>query len=515
MNGILALIFDTIRWPFPIKTLEALNFGTSFIRWIKFLYTDPMSCVTNNGHSSKFFKLGRGIRQGCCISALIFILVAEILAINIRNNTDIKGIVINNVEYKINQLADDTSLFITDVYSLRKALGLLDKFALISELKVNKDKTEIIMLGNKLANIDTHGLTITRKPFKLLGVWFSKDKQEMLSKNLEEKYENMVKILNIWFSRNLSVDGKIVVLKSLVLSLILNTISVVYVPQHVINKIDKLFFDFLWGKGKVMVKRSTIIAKVEVGGLNMLDFHSMVSAIKIMWVKRILGNCNVKWNNLSMVMSGIQESDLTNKLKVCFLIKHSSQFYSQILDFWYNFYSVEPQNYREILSEQIWKNHFIQINSRPISKDYVSWRNAGILHINDLLNGNLFLSKNELSLKYNLNISDMEYNCLISAIPKKWKKVIARRLHLEAIIIKESTLINALNKDVKLITNKEVYQCLVEQHITRPTSENKWIETFPFLESLNWETVYSIPKKCITETRLKSFQYSVFHRFLN
>ena len=98
------------------KTLEAFNFENSLIQWIKILYTDPMNCVTNNGHSSKFFELERSIRQGCCIiSALIFILVAEILAINIRSNTDIKGIVINNVGYKINQLADDTSLFITDV----------------------------------------------------------------------------------------------------------------------------------------------------------------------------------------------------------------------------------------------------------------------------------------------------------------------------------------------------------------------------------------------------------------
>ena len=47
-----------------------------------------------------YFTLTRGMRQGCPISALFFILVAEILAINIRTNLNIKGLTINNCEFK-------------------------------------------------------------------------------------------------------------------------------------------------------------------------------------------------------------------------------------------------------------------------------------------------------------------------------------------------------------------------------------------------------------------------------
>ena len=47
----------------------------------------------NNGYYSKFFKITRSIRQGCQISALLFILVAEIIAIKIgKENGKIENV---------------------------------------------------------------------------------------------------------------------------------------------------------------------------------------------------------------------------------------------------------------------------------------------------------------------------------------------------------------------------------------------------------------------------------------
>ena len=76
-SGILLAIdyhkaFDSIEWNFIYKALKSLNFGLS-INWIK-----------NNGHLSEVFQMFRGIRQGCSVSALLFILSVEILATKIR-----------------------------------------------------------------------------------------------------------------------------------------------------------------------------------------------------------------------------------------------------------------------------------------------------------------------------------------------------------------------------------------------------------------------------------------------
>ena len=92
-----------------------------------------------------FFYLKRGCRQGDPISPYIFIFCAEILRKMIRNNNDIRGIIIDNKEYKISQYADDTQIFLNgSENSLREALDVLQKFYEISGLKINVEKTKAI-----------------------------------------------------------------------------------------------------------------------------------------------------------------------------------------------------------------------------------------------------------------------------------------------------------------------------------------------------------------------------------
>ena len=74
------------------KALETSNFGENFRKWVKVIYKNISSCVINNGFSSPFFLLQRGVRQGCPLSGLLFIIAVELLSITIRSSDTIKGI---------------------------------------------------------------------------------------------------------------------------------------------------------------------------------------------------------------------------------------------------------------------------------------------------------------------------------------------------------------------------------------------------------------------------------------
>ena len=76
--------FDSVEHVFMIEVLKRFNFGEQFIRWMKIFYRNPLFRVKNNGWISQPYTMYRGLRQGCPISALKFILVVEVLANVIR-----------------------------------------------------------------------------------------------------------------------------------------------------------------------------------------------------------------------------------------------------------------------------------------------------------------------------------------------------------------------------------------------------------------------------------------------
>ena len=100
-----------------------------------------------------FFEIQRGVRQGCPLSPYLFILSVEVLATAIRNNTNVKGISVNNEEIKISQYADDTTLILDGSHeSLLSSLKMLDDFSKVSGLRLNDKKTEALWIGASIGN---------------------------------------------------------------------------------------------------------------------------------------------------------------------------------------------------------------------------------------------------------------------------------------------------------------------------------------------------------------------------
>ena len=131
--------FDSVEYNFMFKVLEKYNFGKDFIGMVKTLYNDPIFKVKNNGWISNSCKMERGIRQGCQVSALLFIFVLEILGTKIRSDRDSKRftVVDGTDAVKIVQHADDCTNALKDEESLEKTLHIISEFSHVSGLKLN------------------------------------------------------------------------------------------------------------------------------------------------------------------------------------------------------------------------------------------------------------------------------------------------------------------------------------------------------------------------------------------
>ncbi len=135
------------------------------------LYNNIESTVINNGNTDDYFKLERGVRQGCPLWAYLFILTIEVLANKIRFEKNIKGININNKTIKLSMLADDLKLILTKLGSVESALKLLIKFSQCSELKINEDKTKVKGIGTSESPEHYHReLSWIKTPIETLGI---------------------------------------------------------------------------------------------------------------------------------------------------------------------------------------------------------------------------------------------------------------------------------------------------------------------------------------------------------
>ena len=191
--------FDTLRWDFMFKSLQFFNFGPSFIQWIKALYHKPEARIKNNGYFSEYFNIQRGVRQGCPVSSLMFILCVEVLAIKVRNSSSLQGFRFGYQKpIKLTQYADDGILFLNNRMELGSALNILKKFGKLSGLNLNLGKCEGFWLGKDKALQSYSRYFGIKWPEQLrcLGIYLGYSNQLNDKKNFDEKVDEIEDILN-------------------------------------------------------------------------------------------------------------------------------------------------------------------------------------------------------------------------------------------------------------------------------------------------------------------------------
>ncbi len=117
--------------------------------------------MRTNNHYSKLFPLGRGTRQGCPLSPLLFALAIKPLAIALKR-TPMADVFSRGVEHKMSLYAGDLLLFVSDtVNSIPPVLTLLSEFGQISGYKIPLTKSELMPINNAASEIP-----LSSMPFK-------------------------------------------------------------------------------------------------------------------------------------------------------------------------------------------------------------------------------------------------------------------------------------------------------------------------------------------------------------
>ena len=516
--------YDHIEWPFLYKTLELFGFDQNLINWVKILYSDITSCVTNNGWKSDFFQLTRGVRQGCPLSSYLFILCTEILSISIRSNPDIHGIEHNGTEHKLSQFADDTWFSLMyDQDNLNRVLQTLDTFERCSGLKINYEKTELLRIGslkNSNAKLYTQKqLQWTNKVVKLLGVQLTADRNQLLKLNYEPIIAKLQNIISVWQQRKITLFGKITVIQSLLVSQLIYMFSVLPSPSREFSEtIEKILIEYLWNNKKHHLSKETIKYSKDQGGLGMIDIFRKDISIKCAWVKRLQSQDNATWKKLveffvpeanELVWSGNLTAKDAEKV-----LKHNSSFWKNVLTSWATYNHHIPQNCQEILAEQIWFNSNVKVQKSTVFFKELS--QYGIRYIQDLINENYTMDCNHIMRKFGLPEKlRMHVNMIIHAVPTEWKEIIKHnRINLDA--ANRQSAFEVATSKIKI--SKFIYSKLMEKSNEELLQKlvEKWALDIPNanFDGKEFENFFQIIPKSIMSPKHRDFQFRLIHRVL-
>ena len=511
--------FDRVEHGFLFEVLSRFNLGDNFIQWVKTFYNGRRSYVINNGFLSSPISMSRGIFQGCPISPFLFLFAIEILAIAVRNNDDIKGIQVGNMEKKISLLADDTACFLQgDLRSFQALFNTLDKFASFSGCKVNLSKSEAIHIGSlkgsNFCPFQDVGLKWRSNTFKTLGINFSLNVNSLYELNFIPKLNQIEQTTNCWKHRNLSLIGKVTVIKSLLLPQLLYLFSVlcINIPKTFFKKLDHLFYKFIWNGGNDRVKRNILCNDYDDGGLRMFDPLLFSQAQKLTWVKHLLDpNYSSFWKHLEISVLEKFHPDWTILFRSdapnCVLNTISNCQLIESLKLWYLYRNKIKENlgWSDFhLQDPIWWNKNVRLKTKKFFH-YPVWDEKGIQHISDLYFGNnLVKTFEDLVIEFDILISDRrKYNSLMNGIYLDW---FHNSKNIQENVFHEIS--TCLVKEVKV--PKYVYSILRDRAAVEV--ENKWVDSLDILDEVDWNYIHNANLTCTIETQMRSFYFKLFHK---
>ena len=289
--------FDRVSHKFLFKVLTAFGFGASFIDWIRVLYSNASTKIDVNGFLTDRVSLKSGVRQGCPLSALLYVLVIEILALQLRANPNIVGFTISNSKVVSSHYADDAVIKITQNRCFKEVYKDLQDYEKASGSKINYEKTKGLWLGKWKNRTDDpfEGLYVddsrkikwTSANVKYLGIYVGNSDPDI--QTFKEIIPKVKKRLNFWKPLKLPILSKARVIEIFHASKLFFACSFYPLPTTMEEEVRSAFMDYIiFPRNRNEVSRMEMEKLRYFGGIKLINIQLKAQTPKVHWLMRLL-----------------------------------------------------------------------------------------------------------------------------------------------------------------------------------------------------------------------------------
>ena len=357
-----------------------------------------------------------------------------------------------------------------------------------------------------------------------MGVHLTYDLRAKQKLNVDELISSIQEKLRIWRWRDLTIIGRIQIVKTFNIAIFLYRASLISVNREYVKDANKMIFDFIW-KGKDEVKRFALVSDIEDGGLKVPHLDSMIETQRVRCCKKLANDQPSNWKKILLhylepvggkfiLFCDFDLQKLSVKLPAFYAecLKHFAKCFAA------NHLIVQDQSRQDLSKAIIWNKKFICIDGKSVY--FRNLGEKGILRMGDLIsNNNELIVKSSYKLR-ELNISPLDMFKLISvinALPVEWRASLNTlaftadkpfNLHNE---IKFN--FNEKNVLIETVVSKTLYRELRNRVVTPPTAQLNFNTHF-VNDVLEWKEIYSLQFRTSLDTKLREFQYKLLNRCL-
>jgi exonuclease III len=524
--------FDSVDHKYLIDLLEQYNFPRTYINWISIIYTDLESSVLVNGYTTDKFHIQQSVKQGDALSCALFVLAIEPLLHKIESDDLIIPLTISHnedgtverIDVKTLAYADDITCIVKTIESIQIIINTYQLFSEFSGIKLNVEKTELMVIGKKggderiKVNVSYNNSTVSlidQDEVCICGVTFSNDKYTSYERNIKDKIIKLERQLMIWRQRNLSLEGRILIVKTFGLSQIIYVLQSTFINSHEIKQIENIIYKFIWNnkpncpRATDKIKRKILMDSKENGGLNAPNIETLNLCIKL---KSFINNVDSRHPLSVIYRSKMKEFNLD--INQYIINQKSDGYFGTII---LAFEKISKRLHRDIVvmsneDTGIHKNYFAFLQNKKLfsAKCFnINQQNMlhrlmvhGIVTVKDLLDEHTRKRFNNLFL---------DVHQIRNSMPKEWLTMLRKtaRTHNST----KGQLNIGINKwiDMKQVSLKSLKHILSSDSIVKDAKQFIIEKHSLSDESCMTGNPFTTLFKSVKDVKLRNVQYKILH----